>query len=550
MTAAELLLPDQTTLRGASEALAAAFPIQDGVTAEHDRAYYDTFDGLLHAAGLSLVHSDGMLSLVELDSGAVRASLAMSSPRTPVFASEIAPGALREALSELIELRAALPLARVHARKRLIAVLDRHGKTVVRLALEEPALVGRDGADAPLRPRLRITPVRGYDKARRRVEHTLNELGFRAADQPLVDEAVRAAGGVPGGIPTKVELPLRRDERADAAAGAVLRALLDVIEANLEGAIADTDSEFLHDLRVSVRRSRAVQREFAGVFPPARLAHFRTEFRWLQQATGDARDLDVHVLEFDAMRALVGGPGHEFMRDDLDPLLGVLRARRRRARRRMVAALRSERTTELLTSWRDFLDGLEAAELAERPDAARPIADLAGERVRKVYRRMVRMGSAIDESSPAADYHELRKKGKELRYLLELFGGAGGGLFPGEVVRPMVRTLKGLQDVLGRHQDREVQVALLRSVAHELIPDQPSVSAQTSAPAHAPTSARTAAPGVPTLASQGGERALLAIGALVARLCEDARAARGEFAARFAEFAAKEQRRLVKETFG
>ena len=41
----------------------------------------------------------------------------------------------------------------------------------------------------------------------------------------------------------------------------------------------------------------------------------------------------------------------------------------------------------------------------------------------------------------------------------------------------------------------------------------------------------------------------MAIGALIGRLAEDERAARGEFAGRFAEFAAKEQRRLVKETF-
>jgi CHAD domain-containing protein len=130
---------------------------------------------------------------------------------------------------------------------------------------------------------------------------------------------------------------------------------------------------------------------------------------------------------------------------------------------------------------------------------------------------MVRMGDAIDESSPAEDYHELRKKGKELRYLLELFGAA---LYPVEVVKPMIRTLKDLQDVLGRHQDREVQVALLRSLAPEV--------------------AR----------ADGGEAALLAVGALIARLAEDEAAARGEFAGRFEEFAAKDQRRLVARTFG
>ena len=66
---------------------------------------------------------------------------------------------------------------------------------------------------------------------------------------------------------------------------------------------------------------------------------------------------------------------------------------------------------------------------------------------------MVKMGTAIDDDSPAEDLHELRKVGKELRYLLEFFAS----LYPAEVVKPFVKTLKGLQDQLGRFQDREVQ---------------------------------------------------------------------------------------------
>jgi CHAD domain-containing protein len=505
------------TVRGAGEAVAGALQIQDGEQGEHLRNYYDTFDGLLRAAGLSLTHEDGRLSVIERETGLVRASLATPPPRMPLFADDLDPGPLRDSLRELTDIRALLPLVQVQLRERRMSVLDGEKKTVVRLALEETLLAGPARTVSPLRPRLRITSVRGYDAERQSVLHTLEQdLGFKPADEPLVDEAVRVAGGVPGGFPSKIEVPLRAEERADTAAAAVLRALLGVIEANLEGTIEDLDSEFLHDLRVSVRRSRAVQRELKGVFPPAELARFRAEFRWLQQASGDARDLDVHVLEFDAMRALVGGPGYESMRDDLDPLLDVLRARRAKAHTQLVRDLRSQRATRLLSAWRAFLDRLQEADETERPDAARPIGEVAGKRIRKVYRQMVRMGRAIDESSPAADYHELRKKGKELRYLLELFGAP---LYPGEVVKPMIKTLKGLQDVLGRHQDREVQVAVLRSLGPEV--------GETREP----------------------EGALMAMGALIARLAEDERAARGEFAGRFAEFAAEEQRRLVKETF-
>ena len=129
---------------------------------------------------------------------------------------------------------------------------------------------------------------------------------------------------------------------------------------------------------------------------------------------------------------------------------------------------------------------------------------------------MVRMGDAIEASSPPQDYHELRKKGKELRYLLELFGAP---LFAHEVVAPMVKALKGLQDVLGRHQDREVQIAMLLSSASEV--------------AELP----------------GGGAACMAMGTLIERLRADEQAAREEFGAHFAELAAKRQRALVRETF-
>ena len=46
MSGSELLLPDQMTLRGAGEAIAARMRTEDGVTCERDRIYYDTFDGL------------------------------------------------------------------------------------------------------------------------------------------------------------------------------------------------------------------------------------------------------------------------------------------------------------------------------------------------------------------------------------------------------------------------------------------------------------------------------------------------------------------------
>ena len=72
---------------------------------------------------------------------------------------------------------------------------------------------------------------------------------------------------------------------------------------------------------------------------------------------------------------------------------------------------------------------------------------------------MVKMGKAIDDDSPAEDLHELRKVGKELRYLLEFFVEP---LPAPRSTKPFIKTLKGLQDQLGRFQDHEVQANALR----------------------------------------------------------------------------------------
>jgi CHAD domain-containing protein len=317
---------------------------------------------------------------------------------------------------------------------------------------------------------------------------------------------------VSGPVRAKVAVALGRDQRADAAAATVLRALLDAIRENIDGAVAGQDPEFLHQLRVSVRRSRTVQRQLASVFGPFELPGFRTEFRWLQRVTGDARDLDVYLEDFESMRAFVPAD----IRGDLDPLRQVLGHWRLAANGAAARALQSRRTVELLADWETLLESLVQRPLEDRPAAALAISEVAARRIRKVYKRLVRMGRAIDPSSPAEEYHELRKKSKELRYLLELFGAQ---LFDPEVVEGLVGSLKSFQDVLGRHQDREVQTTLLRSLAEE----------------------------VATLPR--GPRAVMAMGVLVDRLQVDERAARDEFAECFAPFFAKRQRRLVRATF-
>ncbi|MFP5361399.1 MAG: CHAD domain-containing protein [Thermoleophilia bacterium] len=510
--ATALLLPDGLRAAAAAQRLGALVPLVTQTGHSIERTFWDTFDGRLHRAGLALAEVAGRLVLMDAATYAEQASDAYRRRARRLLLDDLPAGDLRERLAPIVELRALMPIARVRSRQLPIEVLDDVGKVVVRLRAEEPAALGGGAVKHPLRARLHVAAVRGYDADYERVLAMLSgDLGLEDARRPVLDDAVEALGRPVGGTSSKLRIELEPGQRADTAAVAILRRLAEIIDANMPGTLADIDSEFLHDLRVAVRRSRALQRELRGVFAPGPLRRFREGFRELQVLTGPTRDLDVQLLEFGELAAGLGGGAAA----DVAPLRRLLEQRRAAERRKMVAGLRSAETRALLEGWAAFLGGLVEAPQDDRPDAARPVADVAGERIGKVYRQMVKMGRAIGDDSPHEDLHELRKKGKELRYLLEFFAS----LYPSEVVKPMVSTLKALQDVLGRFQDREVQADQLRALGDDIA------------------------------AMEGGAAALMAMGVLVERLAEQQEQARAQFAERFAQFAARPQRKIVDRTF-
>jgi CHAD domain-containing protein len=473
-----------------------------------DRVLLDSFDARLRAAGLRAEWPARRAStrrLTLLEPGLPPRSADV--PDGPAVALAALPaGPLRDRLAPVLEERALLPLVRLRSRTVPVAVLNEDEKTVARLVLERPAVVnGRHSIS--LAARLRVESLRGYEPDFERTVRRLRDgLGLAPASGPLADAAVSAVGGRPEGVSSKVRVELAPGMRADVAAGLVLMRLADVAEANVPGAAEDLDPEFLHDLRVSIRRTRSVLRELDGVHAAGRRAKLRAELRWAQSLTGPVRDLDVQLLDWDALT----GPVAEASGGQLEPLHELLVQRRARERVRLVRGLRSRRFAALLDAWRELAAGSD-----EGPRAALPIEVVAGDRIRAVYRRMVRDGRAIDARSPDTALHELRKRGKELRYLLELFGG----LFPRPVVRPMLGALKDLQDVLGRFQDRAVQMEVLRTSAAEVA------------------------------AQPGGPAALLSAGVLIAALQSDQHRARDEFAGRFEAFASREQRALVRDSF-
>ena len=88
----EFLPPDEMTLDGAGDALRSGVAAGDQETREADRTFYDTFDGLLHAERLELVHESGRLALIETESGHERAGLVTPPPTAPMLAAALPRG--------------------------------------------------------------------------------------------------------------------------------------------------------------------------------------------------------------------------------------------------------------------------------------------------------------------------------------------------------------------------------------------------------------------------------------------------------------------------
>lgn len=466
----------------------------------------DSFDWRLYAAGMLLVEErTGRRTKLEWLGPRRGERMTAVVPRCPRFAWDLpAEHPLRAMLEPVLSVRALLPYAEAEIGRESWNVLNRDGKTVLRLQLEN---LESGGEQLRL---LRVRRIRGYPKPFARARRVLEETSKPIQEPELAERLARLAGRQPLDYSGKVHLSLRPEQPAREALSEIFLDLLVVMERNLEGTTREWDSEFLHDFRVAVRRTRSAITQVKGVFTREALARFREDFAWLGSLTGPSRDLDVYLLKFEAYR----GSLPEQFRDDLLPFREFLQRHKRAEHRRLVRGLKSRRYTALVEAWRAFLEAPPADALDR--GAARPVLEVASRRIWKIYRRVMKEGEAITDASPHDDLHELRKSCKKLRYLLEFFRS----LYDPEPMRRLIRSLKRLQDNLGDFQDYEVQAASLRAFGRQMQEE-----------------------GI------GGPETMMAMGMLVAELERRQMEVRREFEGRFHKFGGREVSRMFKELF-
>ena len=476
--------------------------------------YYDTFDWrIFRQQSVLFTQSDGrhrVLIWQRLDGSPLFRS---SLETKPGFVWDLPSGALRDDLEPILAMRRLLPIVSIETGIETLHILDERRKTVARLHLAIATAHPAQGSSssAALPATLQLCPIRGYDSEFDTVRQLLADQQCEPMSETEFTRATIATGIEPGGYTRKLDLHLDPSMRSDEATKVILRRLLEVMRDNESGLRKNLDSEFLHDFRVAVRRTRSALTQLKGIFPPEIVDHFKTEFSWLGQVTGPTRDLDVYQLKMPGYRASL--PEH--LRSDLDPLEEFLDRHQRIEHGDLVHLLDSERYRSLLDNWQTFLDR-PTPERPEQPESATNILDLASRRIWRSARKVLKKGSAIQPDSPAEALHRLRIECKKLRYLLEFFRS----LYPGKQVGSLIDSLKSLQDNLGDFNDLEVQQDALKSYAQTMLVEK-----------------------------LGTVDSLMAMGRLVERLEEGQIEERQAFHQRFKEFSSRGNRRLCKKLF-
>lgn len=231
-------------------------------------------------------------------------------------------------------------------------------------------------------------------------------------DVSKAERGTRLASGEPH-RPAGATLPgLDGDMPVCAAFACIARACLAQLQVNLPGLLTEQDPEYLHQVRVALRRLRSAAGLFKKDCPPpapemARIAD-------LGRALGEARDWDVFVLET-LPRFAARLPAAQMT-------LLARRARAARASARATAldmVLRPQTGADLLAMHR-WLNALETmqGEPALRRFARKKLAGL--------HRRVLAASNGFAEQSPE-QRHALRIRVKRLRYALDYLGGLFGG---------------------------------------------------------------------------------------------------------------------------
>jgi inorganic triphosphatase YgiF len=244
------------------------------------------------------------------------------------------------------------------------------------------------------------------------------------------------------------------DEGADisSALRTLIWSCLHQLTANIDGAIAQVDDEFLHQLRVGMRRLRVVLSMALTRQDSEELASSLDQISALSVDLGRLREWDVFIRQISEPLA------QHLAEQEIDAFMDVVEQHRATYRRSVRQSLQSLDLEKVLLRLGAWTHGDAWRYMTGSQSLRGYVETVLTERLHKVLKR----GRGIAIATPE-ELHRLRIACKKLRYSLELFQPV---LNTNEAERQL-KYLNRLQDSLGYLNDIAVGYTLLDELDRE-----------------------------------------------------------------------------------
>ncbi len=433
-----------------------AFPIRIQDETTSSRVFFDTFDWLLYNNGSAIeMHENGHTRRIYWRKNKDdELKIQLGLKQVPGLAHDLPDCELRKQLLSVISVRELTPRIKIKIKRTPVVVLDKNEKVVVRINLDENWYYpSKTRAGTLLGKRLTVKAVKGYPKAYQQIEAFIQKMELRPAQDNMMKLALAESGKSPSDYTTKLNLFLDPDMPAEQAIKDILLRLLEIMQQNTAGSIKGIDTEFMHDYRVSIRKTRSALTQIKHVLPKDVVKKYKDFFAGLGTLTTPVRDIDVFLLELEGYQREL----KKSKQEQLAPLREYLIGKRAEAQKKFTEFITSSKYRSAISDWRKFLESPLKAEPV--PDnSGKPVYQLANKLIWNMFELAIEEGNAITRDTKAEALHELRKTCKKLRYLMEFFQS----LYPARQMRELIQALKGLQDNLGTFNDLHVHSLIMQ----------------------------------------------------------------------------------------
>jgi CHAD domain-containing protein len=410
--------------------------------------FYDTFDWLLYQEGLFLYKINQTYVIANINNKKILHKISLKQDAVTKFWWDFPPSAFQSLLKKVIDVRALLALFRWDIQSTPGFLLNNDEKRVIRISFNKTYL-NQGKKKVQFRNSLSLQSIRGYGQDLQRALDAVH--GFSVKAEPGSDflQALSQLNFRPGKYSSKITIRLKKTETSREAARKILNQFLRIMRQNEKGIIDDIDTEFLHDYRVAIRRTRSFLSQAKGIFPHEKTRYFRQKLGEMQRKTNRLRDLDVYLLNRENYLAVLP----DSLKKGVEPLFAALKKEREQELNKVRENLGDMDTRQLLKEWEQFL---KTTEMPETPNSHGAIHPFSRKIIKNRLRRVLKKGNKLLDHEPEDEaLHSLRIDCKKLRYLLEFFSS----LYDANGINILVKQLKSLQNLLGDYNDLSVQIS-------------------------------------------------------------------------------------------